>query len=230
MDNYQVANKSSLKLIFFFVFSGIVLIIISGLIGYFLGKKQIKTEIVTSLSCNMFCNISDSPRECEKGLTCLGVIEEQSNKDLGQGKGMNVRCRNPQCSDSINCICESLISIPSVSPTSTRTVSTDEVLGIQINTCCSCPTKINKSLIGTDGWINYEMGKNYSNLLPKYCKGVNCAPCPLQTDDNTITFDQLKKGWYWGYSNQKLSETPSDWIYQEAGRSSCWHKPEIDCL
>ena len=54
----------------------------------------------------------------------------------------------------------------------------EEVLGIQINTCCSCPTKINNSLIGTDGWVIYERGKNYSNLLPEQCKLVDCAPCP----------------------------------------------------
>lgn len=40
----------------------------------------------------------------------------------------------------------------------------------------------------------------------------------------------LTKGWYWGSLNQKLAGTPNDWTYQEAGRSSCWHKPGIECL
>lgn len=39
----------------------------------------------------------------------------------------------------------------------------------------------------------------------------------------------LTKGWYWGSFSQKLAGTPDDWIYQEAGRSSCWHKLGINC-
>src|SRR3989344_3849426 len=56
-----------------------------------------------------------------------------------------------------------------------------EVLGIQINTCCSCPTKINNSTIGTDGWVLYEQGKDYYEFLPAICKDARagvCAPCP----------------------------------------------------
>lgn len=67
---------------------------------------------------------------------------------------------------------------PSPSPSPAINLSRDEVLGIQINTCCSCPTKISKSLIGKDGWVLYERGKNYSSLLPKICEGADCAPCP----------------------------------------------------
>ncbi|MFH0979673.1 MAG: hypothetical protein V1803_01865 [Candidatus Roizmanbacteria bacterium] len=164
-------NKFSFKLIFIFILSGLTLIIISGLIGYLLGKKQISVQSINQLT-----------------------------------------------------------PTPFVSPTSTQIISTNEILGIQINTCCSCPTKINKLLVGTDGWVIYEMGKNYSSLLPKYCEGADCAPCPPLTDNNIISFDQLNKGWYWGSSDQKLLGTPSDWIYQEAGRSSCWHKPEVNCI
>lgn len=54
----------------------------------------------------------------------------------------------------------------------------NKVMGIQINTCCSCPTIIDSSKIGTDAWVLYEMGKNYSNQLPKMCETVDCAPCP----------------------------------------------------
>ncbi|EKE13718.1 MAG: hypothetical protein ACD_12C00852G0001, partial [uncultured bacterium] len=40
----------------------------------------------------------------------------------------------------------------------------------------------------------------------------------------------LIKGWYWGFEDQKQPGTPDYWIYKEAGRSSCWHKPEIECF
>ncbi len=54
----------------------------------------------------------------------------------------------------------------------------NEVLGFQTTACCSCPTKVSASIIGTNGWVIYEKGKNYSSLLPDECKRVNCAPCP----------------------------------------------------
>lgn len=45
-----------------------------------------------------------------------------------------------------------------------------------------------------------------------------------------INQEQLNKGWYWGTADQKLSGTPDDWIYKDAGRSSCWHKIGVECL
>mgnify|MGYP001614368891 FL=1 len=68
-----------------------------------------------------------------------------------------------------------------VLPTPTPTAE-NEVFGIQVNTCCSCPTKIDKSLIGTDGWVVYEKGKNYSQLLPE-CD-LLCQPCPPLEEEN----------------------------------------------
>ena len=59
-----------------------------------------------------------------------------------------------------------------------------EVLGIQINVCCSCPTKIPRSLIGTDGWVIYEKGKDYAEYLPKECGLVVCQPCPPLEEEN----------------------------------------------
>ena len=44
-----------------------------------------------------------------------------------------------------------------------------------------------------------------------------------------ITQDQLNNGWYRGNANQKKPGTPKDWIFREAGRSSCWHKPNNLC-
>lgn len=76
-------------------------------------------------------------------------------------------------------LAKQLTQYQTATPSPTATPATEnEVFGIQINTCCSCPTKIDKSLIGTDGWVLYEEGKNYSSLLPDECKGADCAPCP----------------------------------------------------
>ena len=56
--------------------------------------------------------------------------------------------------------------------------SEEKVLGIQPTVCCFCPTKVSSSLIGQDGWMLYEQGKDYSNFEPKTCKNIQCAPCP----------------------------------------------------
>jgi len=44
-----------------------------------------------------------------------------------------------------------------------------------------------------------------------------------------ITDQELQQGWYWGDSGQKKSGTPAEWVFQEAGRSSCWHRLGTDC-
>jgi hypothetical protein len=103
-----------------------------------------------------------------------------------------------------------------------------KVIGIQSTLCCPCPTKVSASLIGQDGWMVYEQGKDYSGFRPQNCQNAQCKPCSLL--DLNVTQDQLNKGWYWGSYTQKLLETPSDWVYQEAGRSSCWHKPSVACV
>ena len=52
----------------------------------------------------------------------------------------------------------------------------DSVIGIQTSVCCSCPKRIPKSQTGKDGWVLYENGKDYTNLLP-VCQKVQCHPC-----------------------------------------------------
>jgi len=74
------------------------------------------------------------------------------------------------------------------SPTPTP-IAKNEVLGIQINTCCSCPTKVPRSLIGTDGWVIYERGKNYSKYLPEECNRADCQPCPPLEEENQNKID-----------------------------------------
>jgi hypothetical protein len=45
-----------------------------------------------------------------------------------------------------------------------------------------------------------------------------------------ISVEELNKGWYWGDINQKKTNTPSDWVFSDAGRSSCWHKVGVNCI
>lgn len=45
-----------------------------------------------------------------------------------------------------------------------------------------------------------------------------------------ISPSDLEKGWYWGSENQKKPGTPKEWIFTEAGKSSCWHKPSTQCV
>lgn len=44
-----------------------------------------------------------------------------------------------------------------------------------------------------------------------------------------ITKADLDKGWYWGDFNQKKEGTPQNWIFTEAGKSSCWHSTLKEC-
>jgi len=66
---------------------------------------------------------------------------------------------------------------------------TDTVLGIQLTQCCSCPTMIDTSQIGKNGWVVYEQGKDYTAQRPNLCSQPNigaCAPCPpLETKSFT---------------------------------------------
>lgn len=50
------------------------------------------------------------------------------------------------------------------------------------------------------------------------------------TDDLTsFSSKDLTQGWYWGFENQKKINTPTDWVFTEAGKSSCWHSPDKNC-
>jgi hypothetical protein len=41
---------------------------------------------------------------------------------------------------------------------------------------------------------------------------------------------ELQTGWYFGSETQKKAGTPSSWIFEEAGRSSCWHDTNVSCV
>lgn len=53
------------------------------------------------------------------------------------------------------------------------------------------------------------------------------SPSPIIIPE--ITHLELSQGWYWGYQDQKKPGTPNNWIYEESGRSSCWHEVDIIC-
>jgi hypothetical protein len=56
----------------------------------------------------------------------------------------------------------------------------DCITGIQATSCCSCPEAVNKKLIGTQDWEEYELGKDYSSQKLELCGGaVACSPCEL---------------------------------------------------
>lgn len=50
--------------------------------------------------------------------------------------------------------------------------------------------------------------------------------------DNTtpaILQDELQRGWYWGFVDQKKPGTPDAWVFSDSGRNSCWHVPKTPC-
>jgi len=81
------------------------------------------------------------------------------------------------------------LRIPYLGATPTPTLLPTPVLGIRLTQCCSCPTMIDASQIGKNGWVAYEQGKDYTSQLPKSCSLPNigaCAPCPpLETKSYT---------------------------------------------
>jgi len=44
-----------------------------------------------------------------------------------------------------------------------------------------------------------------------------------------ISKSELSMGWYYGTKNQKKKNTPTTWVYTEAGKSSCWHELNTQC-
>lgn len=66
-----------------------------------------------------------------------------------------------------------------------------------------------------------------SDMCIQVCTVV-CKFNLINGDTPTLDSD-FSKGWYWGSEDQKKSGTPSDWVYTDAGRSSCWHKAGVDC-
>ena len=53
--------------------------------------------LVKSLQCNSACNLQDSPAQCGQGFSCLNTS--------GNSNTLILKCRNPQCPTSTNCVC-----------------------------------------------------------------------------------------------------------------------------
>jgi len=94
-------------------------------------------------------------------------------------------CKSSPCSKSSNSICtycgngvcglgENKINCA----TDCKTTTSNCVIGIKTDSCCSCPKKITANQIGSNSWVIYELGKDYSGY-PKSenCTAVVCSPC-----------------------------------------------------
>ncbi|HSV94825.1 MAG TPA: hypothetical protein VLH94_02550 [Spirochaetia bacterium] len=79
---------------------------------------------------------------------------------------------------------------------------------------------------------------NPSTVAPSPTPTITVTTTPTSTstqptiieEQSTIIQRQLSAGWYFGSKDNKLPGTPDSWIYVEAGRSSCWHKPGVECV
>ena len=70
-----------------------------------------------------------------------------------------------------------------------------------------------------------------NNSKSDMCIQVCTVVCKFDSiNGNVPTLNSdFSKGWYWGDKNQKKPGTPNDWVYTDAGRSSCWHEAGIEC-
>lgn len=119
-------------------------------------------------------------------------------------------------------------NLPSPTPIS----NDDWVIGIQINTCCSCPTSIDSSKIGTDGWVLYEKGKNYSGLLPEECKLVDCAPCPEIPDEDISPTQKCVERSSLDCANESELSYECTEKYQDWAKNNCpnwWGDEAVAC-
>lgn len=87
-------------------------------------------------------------------------------------------------------------------------------------------------------------------IVGQFCGGIAGTACPdgykcklqesypdasgvctkLIDEISPISASELSTGWYWGSKDQKKPNTPAAWTYKEAGRSSCWHAPNVSCI
>lgn len=67
------------------------------------------------------------------------------------------------------------------------------------------------------GFMDCFEALSYPHLAPTDVRTYVRAP---------ITQAELDAGWYWGFEYQKKLNTPQDWVWVDAGRSSKWQKAE----
>lgn len=83
------------------------------------------------------------------------------------------------------------------------------------------------TLLGVGGYAAYR--ELEPSTFPSQQTPIIPTPSSSPQDIPAITKEEKIRGWYWGTRNQKKPETPNSWIYQNAGRSSCWHAPNVIC-
>ena len=52
---------------------------------------------------------------------------------------------------------------------------------------------------------------------------------PNLQDMPQISQKEINQGWYWGGSDQKKFNMPTNWVFTDNGKSSCWHNPNTTC-
>jgi len=72
------------------------------------------------------------------------------------------------------------------------------------------------------GWLFYQ---NRQSPLPR----LTPDPTTNQEIVPKITTQELNQEWYWASASQKKPGTPVNWVFTEAGRSSCWHQAGSSC-
>lgn len=104
---------------------------------------------------------------------------------------------------------------PISSPTPTSTVSPDKPDANEGKFCGGFA-----GILCPEGYL-CQMDASYPDAGGTCTKATGQIPAISQTD--------LYQGWYWAAQNQKKPNTPTDWIFIDAGRSSCWHRPDVEC-
>lgn len=75
----------------------------------------------------------------------------------------------------------------------------------------------------------FQQNKKLKSKIDQQIVPAIEIPTPTISDIINILEIDLSNGWYWGDKNQKKPGTPDNWVYNEAGKSSCWHKVGIGC-
>ena len=112
----------------------------------------------------------------------------------------------------------------------------NSVIGIDLNKCCPCPSKVSTTQIGQNGWVEYEPGKDYSQEIKAVCTDVMCKPCQLIEDTTSPASQCQSAGGTWLTEHnecENISQASCQTFggtYTECG-SACRHIPDAqECI